>query len=234
MRFDVALMDHLRVELAPDDDVGVGEGCLHIAILEVVVRGDVARLLRLLAVHGLRVAALIQQRRVLAHRVLDVEDGLEDLVLDLDLLDRCEGLVRAYRGNGGDRVAAVERLRACHHVQAHVGGRGRSLAHVDHLVGNHGEVLVGHDPENARHRLRLAGVDGDDAGVRVGTAEDGAVNEVGKVDVGTVERLARDLLNPVGADGPGANDLVVGLLRGGHAETSPISDALRTARTILS
>ena len=101
------------------------------------------------------------------------------------------------------------------------------------LSATTGRSLVGHDREDAGHGLGRARVDGEDAGVRVGAAQDRALDEVGEVDVGAVERLARDLLDAVGADGTGADDLVVGLLGGCHAVTSSISDALRTGANDL-
>ena len=231
---DVALVDHLRIELALDDGVGLGEGSLDIASLEAVVGGDVAGVLGLLAGRGLRMAALIEQRGIVAHRVLHVEDGRKHLVLDLDGLDGGERVVDVGGGDAGDGVTAVEGLVGGEHVLAHVRGRGGALTHVEHLVGDDRQVAVGHHSEDAGHGLGRARIDGEDARVRVGTAQDGALDEVGKVDVGAVERLARDLLDAIGADGTGADDLVVGLLGGCHAETSSISDALRTARTILS
>src|SRR6185295_11443715 len=71
--------------------------------------------------------------------------------------------------------------------------------------------------------------------VGVRAAQDAAEDHAREPDVGAVLRLARHLLDAVRTDRPGADDLVVSALDGGHAFCSSIwSAALRTARTILS
>ena len=88
---------------------------VEIADLEFEALGDVRRLGRR-RLDPARDHVLEQQRRVGRHRLVDIDDVRQHLVVDLDQRRRLFGDGLAGRGDGGDRVAFVERLFARHHV----------------------------------------------------------------------------------------------------------------------
>ena len=70
-----------------------------------------------------------------------------------------------------------------------------------------GQVGGGDHAAHALHRLGLAGVDGLDAGVCVRAAQHAGVEQARQADVCAVTGAASDLLRPVLADGPGADNV---------------------------
>ena len=77
---------------------------------------------------------VVQDRRVGLHRLGDVDHVRQHLVLDLDQLQRLLGDRLDDGGDGGDRMALVERLLARHDV-------ARDVAQVHlHLAGRHDQV----------------------------------------------------------------------------------------------
>ncbi len=81
--------------------------------------GDVRGLGRLFG-QALGEHVRVQQRRVGRHRRLDVDHVRQDLVVDLDQIERRFGDRGGRRGDRGDGVAVVQRLAARHHVQRQV------------------------------------------------------------------------------------------------------------------
>ena len=111
MRLDVALVHGLGVELALDHDVGLGEALLHVAERELDPLGDVRGLgRRRLDARGDHV--LVQQRRAALHRLDHVDHVRQDLVVDLDQLQRLPGdaaLVAATAATGWPSYSAFSR-----------------------------------------------------------------------------------------------------------------------------
>ena len=106
-------------------------------------------------------------------RLERVEHDGQRLVLDLDQVARVLGDVAVLGDHGRDRLAVVAHLLDRDHVLddragAEGGQRRRVLGHVG----------AGDDADHARQRLRLRGVDGDDARVRVRAAHDRRVRHV--------------------------------------------------------
>ena len=233
---DIPLMHRLGVELALDDEVRFGEAFLHVALGEVEDLGEVGRLFRC-RLDALGNLFLVQQRRVVRHRLHRVDHVRQDLVIDLDELD---GLARdgvRGRGDRGDRMAVIEHLLARHHI-------ARDIAEIDDQLARGGifdrhfrEVVAGDDRLDALERLRLVGADGEHACMCVRAPEHAAVELARQVDVGAVARAAGDLVDPVRADRPRADDLEVLVLvfeHRRHGQTSLISRAASaTASTIL-
>ena len=90
MRLDVALVHGLGVEGALDHEIGLGEARRDVADRELDPLGDVGGLVRRrLDACGEQV--LVQQRRVVRHRLDDVDHVRQRLVLDLDQLERLLG-----------------------------------------------------------------------------------------------------------------------------------------------
>ena len=156
MRLDVALVDAGRPELALDHDVGLLEALGDVALLEVEVDGDVGRLVSLLA-HRVGAHVVVQQRRVVLHRVEHPGDAGQQLVLDLDLRRGLLGDVEVGGGDGRHGVALVEHLPCGQAV-------GRQVRQVDSpaspmmaiLFFQVREIVGGDDGEHARHLQRLA------------------------------------------------------------------------------
>ncbi len=127
-------------------------------------------------------------------------------------------------------MAFVERLLARHDVVEHVAQVALDLL----------EVVAGHHRLHARQRQRLGGVDPADARMRMGAAQHLADQHARRRHVGAELGAARDLVEPVGAQGAGPDDIE--FMAGGdgfeierHQRASLISAAaLITARTILS
>ena len=169
--------------------------------------GDVGRLGRRRR-HALGDLVLVQQRRVGLHRLLDVDDVGQHLVVDLDQLQRLLGDRLRRGGDGGDGVAVVQHLLARHHA-------ARDVAEVDHQLagggdqdGHVGEIVAGDDGLDAGQLLGGRGVDRADARVRVRGAQHLADELAGQVDVGGVAGAAGDLVDGVGPlVGIGADDL---------------------------
>ncbi len=77
---------HRCVRIAPlDDDVGVAEARIDVALREGDDLGDVGRVSRL-GIDTLREQVVVQQRRVRLHRLFDIDNVWQDVVGDLDQL----------------------------------------------------------------------------------------------------------------------------------------------------
>ncbi len=96
----------------------------------------------------------MQDRRVAAHRVLDVDDVRQHLVLDLDQVERLLGDRRRDRGDGGDRMAVIQHLAARHAVARQVAEIHRPFADKCLFRGDLGEIGGGDDRLDAGQRQR--------------------------------------------------------------------------------
>jgi hypothetical protein len=164
---------------------------------------------------------LEQQRRILGHRLVDVDHVRQDLVLHVDEADRLARDGRAGRGHRGDSVPLVENLLTGHDVASHVPEIDCQAlgADVGELVL--GQIGAGHHGLDAGQRLRARGVDGDDARVGVRAPENLSEQRAGHVEVRAEHRRARHLRHAVGADRAGADPLE-GLLLHRHRKVSPV------------
>ena len=83
MRLDIRLVHRLGGVAALDDHLGFLEAGIHVALVEVHPLGDVGRLGRLrLDIRGEQI--VVQDRRIVRHRRLDVDDVGQHLVLHID------------------------------------------------------------------------------------------------------------------------------------------------------
>ncbi len=236
VRLDIALVHGLRGVVLLDHHLGLGEGRLGVALLELDALGDVRRL------GGRRIGALgqevvVQDRRVGLHRLGDVDDVRQHLVVDLDQRQRLLGDRLRHRGDGGNGMALIERLLARHDV-------ARDIAHVHlHLAGRHDEVglvgeVLGRDHRlHAVQRQGLRRVDGLDLGMGVRASKHLADQLAGQAEVGAEAGAAGHLVGAVGTIGAAADPLVLagGVRSVAHRADSLISAATsRTAVTILS
>jgi len=139
---------------ALDDDLRLGEA-----------GGEVATLadLRLAG----EVAAVLDRRRLRCEGRRVVDDEWQLLVTNLDGPDGVDRLVRRFGGDRRDLLALVAAL-----VVEELARKGPA-ALVPRDVG--ARCPTGDHRPDAGHLLGLAGVDGEDPRVGVGTAQDGAV-----------------------------------------------------------
>ena len=215
MRLDVALVDRRGLVFALDDDVGLLERRIHVAQLEDHALGDIRRRRRLrIDARGEHV--VMEHRRALDHRVLDVDDMRQDLVIHLDGRERGIGGGGAGGRDGRDGMAVIKRLVARHRVAGHVLEVRRAFADKGFLAGDLGHVGRGHHRLDARDRLRLRGVDGTDAGMGVRAAQHLSHKLAGKLEIGPELGAAGNLVHAVRADRPGADDLEIGGSVGRH------------------
>ena len=172
------------------------------------------------------------------HGLDHVDDVREHLVLHVDQLERAPGDRDAGGGDGGHRVALVERLLAGHHVPHHVLVVHHHLAGRDELRRLVAEVVPGDDGLHAGQRFRLRRVDRDDARVRMRAPEHAADELAGQVEVGAEAGAPGHLVHAVRADRARADvvcQFVRSSVRLGHGYPFLIAAAVSiTAVTILS
>ena len=204
---DVALVHGLGLEAALDDDIGRGKPGVDVTQLVLELAGDVG--------HGGRTRlgadvalVLVQDGRARLHGLVDVDHPGQDLVVDLDQLQRLRRDPGRGRGDRRHGMPGVERLLARHDVAAVVAqvldAQDRRL-----VPGELHEVEPGHDGLDARQRGRLLDVDRLDAGMRMGTAQDPADQHPRQRLVGAERCASGDLVHAVRPDRALANPLVV-------------------------
>ena len=220
-------MYRLRGVLALEHGVGFGEARVEVAVLELDVKRDIARLagVAVLGKEGRDRPCrepLVEERSVVLQRLVEGQDGGQQFVIDLDVGQGLLGLVGAVGGDGGDGVAGGEGLLSGHDVLGEHPRAAANLGVVNGLVFQDGEVGGGDDGANAGKGLRFTRVDGPDARVRVRAAEHLAVDEAGHGDVGAVAGAPGDLVHAVVPDRACAYDAEIGLRRfgdGGHGSS---------------
>ena len=176
--------------------VGLGEPGRDVALLEPVAEADVAR------------GRLVEQRRAVGSGLLDGDHRGQGLVLHRHRTKRIFGRVLGIRRYRGHRLTGKQRA-----VQRDDGMILYPAAEVRVPVA---KVLPGEDGADPGNPLRRAGVDGDDARVRVGAPQDLATEHAGDGHVRNVLRLPRDLGHPVHPASSGADDLHGRWSRGGN------------------
>ena len=231
MGLDVALVHRLGAELPLHHQVGGGEAGLDVAQLVEVPVGHVAHLAGIALAQqsaGPHVGVvqvgqpLVDQRRVVAHRLQHVGDRLQDFVINLDERQGQFGLVGAVRGHRGDGMALVQGLlRGQAVVAQELGVDHRPFAQVQHPSTGLRQVGGCHHGMDAGHGFRLAGVDALDAGVGVRAPQHLSVEHPRQGQVRAVLRPPGNLVGPVVPDGPAPDYAVAvgsgGLLSGGHS-----------------
>jgi hypothetical protein len=198
-----------RAQLALDDHVGHGEPVLGVTLHHLEMRRDVAGLAGRLA-ERLGRQALVEEGRIVAHRLDRVEHRRQDLVLHVDQIDRLLRDVLVDRGHGSHRVSPVEHLVA---GEEPVAGELDPKGHLIGLVGvapDGPEVPRRDDGEHPWERLGATRVDGLDSGVSVRAAQYPAGHLPGQPHVGAEDRRSRHLIVGILPNRPSADDLVSG------------------------
>ncbi len=207
VRLDIGLMHGLARIAALDDDIGVAEAGIDIALGKADPLGDVRGMGRL-RVDPLGEDVVVQQGRLGLHRLFDVDDVRQHVVVDLDQRAGLLGDRRRGRRHRGHRVAVIEHLVARHAVARQVAEVHRPLADKRLLRRDRRKILPGHHGLDAWQRLRLCGVDREDARVRVRAALDLAPQHAGHDHVGAEIGPAGHLVDPVRTDRTGADHLL--------------------------
>ena len=229
VRLNISLVDRGRVVFALHDHIGFGKSLFDIAQSKAKVIGDIADLVRLLT-QFLRLEIVMEDRRALPHGVGSGHDARQDFIVHFNQAGGIFGVMRAHRRYGGDGVALVESPAGGQNIVAEVPERGRAFTEIDDAIRAFGQVGGGDHRSHARKRGGLAGVDAQDPRVRMGTAQDKAVQQSGGCVIGAILSAARHLVGAIVTNRPRAYHCVRF-----HAFTSCISAAAcLTARKILS
>ena len=234
MRLDIGLVHGLGGVAAFHNHVGILEAGVHVALLERHHLGDVGRLGRLRFDAG-REQIVVQDGGVVGHRVLDVDDVGQHFVLHVDQRDRGVGDRLRRGGDGGYRVAFVQRFVPRQAVARQVAEVHRTFADECFLIGDVGKILRRHHGLHTRQLFRLAGVDRQDLRMGVRRAQHLAPQHAGHAHVGAELGGAGHLLHAVRTHRTTANDLQVRSYVI-HAAFSPriTAAASMTARITLS
>ena len=162
------------------------------------------------------------------HRLFGIEDGLENLVLDLDQIDGLLGDVDRLGRDSGDGLAEMT-----HDVL------GDDVLVDDVQPELVVEVVTGEDGVNTLQRLGFRGVDAQDPRARVRAALDLRVQHAGQEQVAGVQRVAGELAGRLHARMADADRLHLGHRRDVKHISAPLSrrtsdwpDASRTASMI--
>src|SRR5690606_30398 len=187
LRLKEGVLDRRRVVGPLDDHIGLFEALLDVAVAHLNVLEQVAGL-----------PLLVDDRSVLAAGIDRVVHDAERLVLNLDEADRLFCDLRRLRRDNGDRVAHVANLVAAQAGPVLVDDAVNVLT---------GDILVREHGMNTGQRLRLAGVDAEDAGVRVIGTLGACIEHAGEDVVVGVAGAARHLIYVVRARYRLADDL---------------------------
>ena len=149
---------------------------------------------------------LVEQIGVVLHGVQDVGAGLQDLVLDLDEVDRLFGDVCGVGSHGCDGVPAEQGFVGSQNVVA-----GRARRHRGVLLAGDGQIGARHNTANAGQRFGGRGVDGLNSRVGVGATQNFCVEHPAHFKVRAVFGPPGYLVGAVVANRPRADDIIVGV-----------------------
>ena len=134
---------------------------------------------------------VVQHGRRRLHRLVDIGHVRQNLVVDLDQLQRLLGRAGIDRGDRGHGVAVIERLLARHAVV-------EDVVHGRIAIGEVGQIGGGDHRLHAWKLLGLRRVDVPDLRVGVWAAQNAPDQLAGHVEVGAVAGAARHLVDAVG------------------------------------
>ena len=143
----------------------------------------------------------VQQRRVVGHRLVGVEDERQGLEVDPDgeRGGQCVGL--RLGDDRRDRLADV--AHAVDRQAPHLGEVTADRRRVDaarHRLDERDRLVPRQDGHDARHGARRRRVDAEDAGVGDGAAHEHRVRHPGQHDVAGEDRATREVLVTVVLD----------------------------------
>ena len=220
MRLDVALVHRRRLEAAFDDNISLGKASFDVAELVLELARNVRRRVRCVAGCA---NVVMQDGGAGLHRLIDVDDPWQHLVVDLDQIECSLRNLLGRRGNGGNGMTGKQDFAARHHVAAEPAHVGDADQH--RLVErNLGHVRRSDHRLDAGQRGGFRGIDRFDAGMRMRAAQHFAPDHAWLSVIGTVERAPRDLVLAVRPGGALADPLVVGIVARHVARPVPFTD----------
>ena len=208
VRFDIALMNGLGLELALDDDVRLGEALFDVAELEFDTLGDVGGRVRRRVNAGCD-HVLVQKRCVRAHRFVDVEDVRQHLILDFDEL---QGLLRNAGAGGRDRcnrMAFVKDFLAGHDVAHEIAVVDQHFACRHELRRLIREIIARDDSLHAGEGGGFRRINALDPRVRVRAAQNFSDELPGQIVVSAKARTPSNLVDAIRTNGPCADHFQV-------------------------
>ncbi len=221
---DIALMGGLGLVGVFHQKVGGGKARLEIAVAVFDIAHDVG--MKPLG-HRIIGCPRADRRSARLHRLVHVGDVRQHLVFNLNELGGFTGQKKARGGNGGNGVAVIKRHLARHAV----------FLNVPVLALKAGrEIGAGDNGLHALERERLGGVDLLDLGMGMGRADHYAMQHPRRIGIGAIARLARHLVDAIGAIRTGADIFETGGLgiQRHHTPSRMSAAASSTARIILS
>ncbi len=233
VRLDIALVHSLRVELALNDDIGLLKARFRVTEFKLKMIGDVAIFVRLLPkLHHFQI--IVHQRGIVLHRVEDIHDRWQQLVLHLDQVHRLFRDVNIRRRHRRYCVPLVKDFVTGHDIAGQILQIHRHLAGRRHAILGLWQIVPCHHRFNPRQRFRLAGVNAFNTGMRVRAAQDLAVQHPGHPHIGPINRPPCHLVRPIRAERTCSNDFVISRCFSHYALAPMVSAASKTARIILS
>jgi hypothetical protein len=241
VRLDIALVHRLQREAARKHSCGARQRPPHVTALDREAHRGVRGLARLLG-EALGEHVLMQDGCVVAQGLLDADDMRQHLVVHLDQPERLLGDRLAGRGKGGDRLALVEHLALGHALLRDIFEVQCAFRTGDQARFYGREVGARDDRLDAGQRFGLPDVDAADARVGMRAAQHRTLKHVRGDIVGAIDRLAGDLLDPIGAYRAAADETELlpvarcldGSLHGAVLSCLSSAAASITARMILS
>ena len=233
MRLDISLVHRLGGVATFDDHLGLIEAVLDVALVEVHPLGDV-RWLGRFRIHPGGEQVVVQDRRIVLHRVLDVDDVGQHLVLHVDQLERFVADRLRNGAHRGDRVPLVQRLVARHAVARKVAEVHRPLADERLFRRDVGQVGGCDHRTHTRQLQRLRRIDRHDARMRVRRALHLAPQHAGHHHIRAELGTAGDLVHAIRPDRARADNSQICAYIVHRAAPRISAAASITARMILS
>ena len=143
VRLDIALMRGGRCEAALDDEICLCKTCLNVTVAILAAREHV---LAIACGDAFLLATFVENGGAFFHGLVDIDHMRQHVILDLDRLQSGAGDRAGGCGDGGDCVAIVKGLFACHDIVEHI-----ACALVFWCVG---EIRTGDHGFDPSHGLR--------------------------------------------------------------------------------
>ena len=237
MGLDIPLMHRFQRVTPGHGSRGRGERPFDVAATHLDAHCRIRGLVRL-RIDAFGKDVVVQDRRAFSQRFLHAEHERQLLIFDFDQRQSLAGDLGAGRSNGRNCVALVENLIECEAVVRNIDDVRGAFADMHHQRFQRRQVPARRHGLDPGKGLGLTRIDRDDPGVRMRTAQDRAPEHPRRLEIGAVERPARDLVDTVGTHRARADMAellhLFGRVHAGVLSWRSSAAASSTARTILS